>query len=145
MFKGHYLHTIDAKGRLSIPSKLRKYVAPEADNSFVMLKGVDRCIDLYPKDKWTEIENKLNTLNQFNPKQLRLIRMMLDNAQEDSMDSQSRILIPQELLDYAGIKNEVYVLGALKKIELWNPQTYEEYLKESDESFEQIASEVMNL
>jgi len=70
---------------------------------------------------------------------------MLDNAQEDKMDSQSRILIPQELLDYAGIKNEVLVLGVLKKIEMWDPQEYEKYKLKSAETFEEIASEVMSL
>lgn len=145
MFKGHYIHSIDAKGRVAIPAKLRKYISPEAEESFVMLKGTDKCIDIYPKDKWLEIEARLEKLSPFNPKQARLIRIMLDNAQEDKMDSQSRILLPQELLDHAGIKNEVLVLGVLKKIELWNPQEYENYKNKSSETFEEIAAEVMSL
>lgn len=145
MFKGHYLHSIDAKGRVSIPSKLRRYVVPEADNSFIMVQGVDKCIDIYPKDKWLEIEEKLQKLNPFLPKQSRLIRTMLHNAHEDTMDSQSRILVPQNLLEYAGIKNEVLILGALKKIEIWDPQTYNDYMSSSEESFADIAAEVMSL
>jgi len=145
MFKGHYIHSIDAKGRIAIPAKLRKYISPDAEESFVMLKGTDKCIDIYPKDRWQEIESRLELLSPFNPKQARLIRIMLDNAQEDKMDSQSRILVPQELLDHAGIKSEVLVLGVLKKIELWNPQEYENYKNKSSETFEEIAAEVMSL
>ncbi|HOJ17023.1 MAG: division/cell wall cluster transcriptional repressor MraZ [Ignavibacteriales bacterium] len=145
MFKGHYIHSIDSKGRIAIPAKLRKYISPDAEESFVMLKGTEKCIDIYPRDRWAEIETRLEKLNPFNPKQARLIRIMLDNAQEDKMDSQSRILIPQELLDYAGIKNEVLVLGVLKKIEMWDPQEYEKYKLKSAETFEEIASEVMSL
>ncbi|HSR18381.1 MAG TPA: division/cell wall cluster transcriptional repressor MraZ, partial [Ignavibacteriaceae bacterium] len=84
-------------------------------------------------------------LNQFRPKDAMFIRMFLQLATEGSLDSQSRILIPQNLLDYAKIEKEVLILGALKKIEVWNPKLYEEYLKQSKETYEQIAQEVMSL
>lgn len=145
MFKGQYLHIIDSKGRVNIPSKLRRYISAEASNTFVMTQGIDRCVDLYPKDHWSELESKLTKLNIYNQKDMRFIRMMLFNASEDSLDGQSRILIPQNLIEYAGIKNDVLILGAMKKIEIWNPDTFKEYLKSSEESFENIASEVMKL
>ena len=145
MFKGQFLHSIDSKGRLSLPARLRKNVAEDADNTFVMTLGIDKCIEIYPKDQWKLIEEKLLKLNFFDQREARFIRMMLQNAQEDTMDAQSRILIPQSLLDYAGIKNEVLILGVLKKIELWNNEIYNSYLSGSPESFEQIASQVMRL
>jgi len=145
LFKGHFVHTLDAKGRLSIPARLRKYISAEADNSFVMIQGIDRCIDLYPKDNWLLIEEKLKQLNNFDQKQQRFLRIILQNAHEDKMDGQSRILIPQTLLQHAKIENEVLLLGTLKKIELWNPKYYEEYLENSSETFEQIAQEVMRI
>lgn len=145
MFKGQFLHSIDSKGRLSLPARLRKNVAEDADNTFVMTLGIDKCIEIYPKDQWKLIEEKLLKLNFFDQREARFIRMMLQNAQEDTMDAQSRILIPQSLLDYAGIKNEVLILGVLKKIELWNNEIYNGYLSGSLETFEQIASQVMRM
>ncbi|MFA6596183.1 MAG: division/cell wall cluster transcriptional repressor MraZ [Ignavibacteriaceae bacterium] len=145
LLKGQFLHSIDNKGRLSIPARLRKNVSPEAENSFVLTLGIDKCIEIYPKDQWKLIEERLLKLNFFDQREARFIRMMLQNAQEDTMDAQSRILITQPLLDYAGIKNEVLILGALKKIELWDPKTYSEYISSSTETFEQIASQVMRL
>jgi len=145
VFKGQFLHAIDSKGRLSLPARLRKNVSQEADNTFVMTLGIDQCIEVYPKDQWKLIENKLLNLNFFDQREARFIRMMLQNAQEDTMDAQSRILIPQSLLDYAGITNEVLILGVLKKIELWNKDIYAGYLAGGKETFEEIASQVMRI
>jgi MraZ protein len=145
LFKGHFIHSLDAKGRLSIPAKLRKYITPDAEDSFVMIQGIDKCIDLYPKNHWQNIEDKLKLLNNFNQREQRFLRIILQNAHEDKMDAQSRILISQSLLQYAQIENEVLILGTLKKIELWNPKVYKEYLENSTETFEQIASDVMRI
>ncbi len=145
MFKGQYIHIIDSKGRVNIPSKLRRYISAEANGSFVMTQGIDRCVDLYPKDHWSDLESKLTKLNIYDQKDMRFIRMMLFNATEDTLDGQSRILIPQNLIEYAEIKNEVLILGAMKKIEIWNPDIFNQYIKSSEQSFEQIASEVMKL
>ncbi len=82
-------------------------------------------------------------LNPFQPKEAKFIRMILQHASEDSFDSQSRILIPQKLLEYAKIEKEVIILGALKKIEVWNPKVYEDYLNSSQETYEDIAAKVM--
>ena len=143
MFRGQYLYAIDSKGRVSIPAKLRRQVSPEANDSFVITRGTVACIDIFPLDQWNKVEDKLIALNSFNPDTARFSRMILQHATEDTLDSQSRILIPQPLLAYAGIEKEVMILGVLKKIELWNPKAYEEYLKESDETYEQIAAKVM--
>lgn len=143
MFRGYFLHTVDAKGRVSIPAKMRKHISAEANNNFVMVKGTVNCIDLYPMDQWAEFEKKMLELNMFDPEKARFIRTISQDLAEDSWDAQSRILIPQRLLKHAKIEKEIVVLGALKKIELWNPQVYEEYINQSPETFEQIASKVM--
>ncbi|HSL90421.1 MAG TPA: division/cell wall cluster transcriptional repressor MraZ [Ignavibacteriaceae bacterium] len=143
MFRGQFTYSIDAKGRISIPAKLRKQISPEANDSFVMTRGVSSCIDIYPLNEWNQIEEKLLKLNQFQPDDVRFVRMFTQYAIEDTMDSQSRILIPQNLIDYAKIEKEVLILGVLKKIEVWNPKIYEDYLSQSPETFEQIAAKVM--
>ena len=86
---------------------------------------------------------KLLKLNPFNPADAKFIRMISQFASEDTMDSQARILIPQPLIEYAKIEKEVLILGALKKIEVWNPKIYEEYINQTGESYEQIAAKVM--
>ncbi len=143
MFRGQFSYSIDSKGRISIPAKLRKQVSPESNDSFVMTQGTASCIDIYPLDQWLQIEEKLLKLNPFDPKEAQFIRMILQLASEDNLDSQSRILIPQNLIEYAKIEKEVLILGALKKIEVWNPKIYKEYIEQTSETYEQIAARVM--
>jgi MraZ protein len=143
MFRGQFTYSVDSKGRLSIPAKLRKHVSPESNDTFVMTQGTAACIDIYPLDQWQLFEAKLLNLNPFQPIDAKFIRMISQHATEDTLDSQSRIMVPQALLQYAKIDKEVLILGALKKIELWNPQVYAEYLEQSPETYEQIAAKVM--
>ena len=144
MFIGSFKYSIDSKGRVSIPAKLRKFVDPKSNDAFVMTRGTTNCIDVYPMNTWEElVQSKLNQLNSFEPKEAMFLRMFLQQAAEDKLDSQSRLLIPKSLVDYAGINKEVLILGAIKKIEIWNPQNYEEYLKTSELSYEEIAKQVM--
>jgi len=143
LFRGQYTYSVDAKGRVSIPAKLRKHINVEANDTFVMTKGTAVCIDVYPLDQWQQFEQTLLDLNTFIPLNAKFVRMSLQYATEDTLDTQSRILIPQNLLQYAKIDKEVLILGALKKIELWNPEVYDEYLKQTPDTYEQIAAEVM--
>jgi MraZ protein len=143
VFRGQFTYSVDSKGRLSIPAKLRKHVSPEAGDTFVMTQGTATCIDVYPMDQWTLFENRMKELNSFNPAHAKFIRITSQNAQDDVLDSQGRILVPQTLLKYAKIDKEVLILGVLKKIELWNPDVYAEYLNQIPETYEQIAAEVM--
>lgn len=143
MFRGQFTYSVDSKGRIAIPAKLRKHVAADANDTFVMTRGLSNCIDLYPLDEWQRIEEKLLQLNSFQPDDLRFIRMFVQYATEDTMDGQSRILIPSLLIEYAKIEKEVLILGALKKIEVWNPKIYDEYLNQSSQTYEEIAAKVM--
>lgn len=146
MFIGSFKYSIDSKGRVSIPAKLRKFINPEANDSFVMTRGTAQCIDLYPLDQWKElVAHKLNQLNTFDPKEAMFLRMFLQEAAEDKLDSQSRILIPKSLIEFAGIEKEVLILGAIKKIEIWNPEIYEKYIQENEIPYAEIAREVMKI
>jgi MraZ protein len=145
LFRGQFTYSIDSKGRISIPAKLRKQISPDANDSFVMTQGTGSCIDVYPLNEWQLIEERLLKLNSFVPDDSLFIRMMLQNATEDTMDSQSRILIPQSLIEYAKIEKDVLVLGVLKKIEIWNPEIYKNYISSTPETYEQIAAKVMTI
>ena len=145
MFLGSFYYSIDNKGRVSIPAKLRKYVNPAANDSFVLTRGTSQCIDVYPLDQWKEkIESKISKLNTFDPKQAMFLRMFLQEASEDTLDSQSRLLVPKNLVQYAAIEKEVLIMGVGKKIEIWNPDKYNQIIGENEDSFEEIAKEVMN-
>ncbi len=143
MFRGQFTYSMDSKGRIAIPAKLRKHISADANETFVMTRGLSNCIDLYPLDEWQKIEESLLNLNSFQPDDARFIRMFVQFAAEDVMDGQSRIMIPSTLINYAKIEKEVLILGALKKIEVWNPQVYEEYLLQSPQTYEEIAAKVM--
>jgi len=146
MFLGSYNYAIDAKGRISIPAKLRKFVSTEANNTFVLTRGSSKCINIYPMDYWKElVASKLDKLNTFDPQDAKFMRLFLQEATEDSFDSQSRLLVPKKLIDSAEIEKEVIILGMNKYIEVWNPKLYKDYLKEIEEPYENIAKEVMKI
>ena len=144
MFRGQFTYSIDSKGRISIPAKLRKHMSPEANDTFIITRGTTTCIDLYPLDQWQKYEEKFLKLNSFDPAEAKFIRMIMQYANDDSLDSQSRILIPQSLINFAQIEKEVLILGVLQKIEVWNPKIYEEYINQTGETYEQIAAKVMS-
>ncbi|MBZ0179903.1 MAG: division/cell wall cluster transcriptional repressor MraZ [Melioribacteraceae bacterium] len=146
MFIGNFKYSIDSKGRISIPAKLRKYVNPESNDSFVLTRGTEKNIDIYPMDLWkVVVADKLAKLNTFDPKESRFVRMLLQEASEDKLDSQSRLMVPKSLIEYASIEKDVFILGAMNKIEVWNPEVYDDYIKASPYSYEDIAKEVMKL
>jgi len=144
MFIGNFKYSMDSKGRISIPAKMRRYINPDANNSFIITRGMEKCLEIHPLDLWKELyAKKLKQLNSYNPVQARFLRMLLQEAAEDKLDSQNRLMIPKNLIEYSGIDGDVLILGAMDKIEVWNPRIYQEYLNESTLSYEDIAKEVM--
>ena len=144
MLIGSFKYSIDSKNRISIPAKLRKNLEGDSSNKLYINRGVVKCIDIYPSSQWKELLNKLEQLNHFNPKDAMFLRMFLQKASEETLDSQFRILLPQKLIEHAEIEKEVFILGAITKIEIWNPAVYEKYLQEQEESFEKVAEKVMS-
>lgn len=143
MFSGSFLYSVDSKNRLSIPAKLRKNLQPESKDSFIITQGLGKCLDLYPQDEWQSIVKRLRQLNQFDPNERKFTRMLLQNAMDVEMDNQARIILPMNLMQLVGIEKEVFILGSLDKIELWNPKIYDEYISNSPENYEQLAAKVM--
>ncbi len=142
-FKGSYSYSVDNKGRVSLPAKLRKYVSPEAGDTFVVTRGFEKCLFVYPVDEWNKVEQKLRNLSSYNAQDRRFMRELLELAHETQLDAQARLSIPQELREYAGIQNEVRIIGTLDKIEVWNPKVYEEYKNNHPETYENVAEKVM--
>lgn len=144
-FKGKYEYAIDDKGRLNLPAKLKKYVSPEANDTFTITRGHEGCLYLYPLDTWNGIERDFSArLNVHNEEDRLLLRIMLMHAQEVALDKQNRIGIPHDLLDIAKIKGNVILIGALDKIEIWCPEVLDAYLdSHADQTFEAIAGKVL--
>ena len=144
MFIGSFKYSADAKGRISIPSKFKKYITQEANDTFVMTRGIVQCIDVYPQDFWKEeVLTRVNQLDDFDPEEAAFKRMLFELAAEDKLDSQSRLLVPKNLLEFAGIEREVFILGQNKKIEIWNPEVYESQKNENLKPFAEIAKSIM--
>lgn len=143
-FKGSYEYSVDSKGRINIPARLRKYVSPDANDTFVITRGFDQCLFVYPLDEWNMMEKSVRDLSSSNPKDRFFTRALMERASDSQLDSQARITIPRDLLQFAGIENVVKIIGVLERIELWNPRLYDEYMKSQSESFEDVAQKVFD-
>lgn len=144
MFIGSFKYSVDNKGRISIPSIFKKYVTEVANETFVITRGIIQCIDIYPQDFWKEeVLTRVNQLDDFDPEEAVFKRMLFELAAEGKLDSQSRLLVPKNLLEFAGIERDVFILGQNKKIEIWNPEIYEAHKKENSKPFAEIAKQVM--
>lgn len=141
-FKGSYEYSVDSKGRINIPAKLRKYVSAEANDTFVITRGFEKCLFAYPLDEWNAFEHSVRKLSSSDPKHRYFTRTLLRWAAESQLDGQSRITIPKELLQFAGIENAVLILGVLERIEIWNPRIHQEYINTQPESYEDVAQRV---
>jgi len=141
-FKGSFHYTVDNKGRINIPAKMRKNLAPEANNSFVITRGFEPCIFVYPNDEWAKRESEIGTLQQTDPKHRHFTRMLLQYATDVELDGQYRIVLSKELIEYAKIENEVFILGAYDRIEVWNPAEFKKYLEGQQEDYLTVASKV---
>lgn len=143
-FKGEYDHSVDSKGRVSFPAKLRKYLDPSAQEKFTILRGLEKCLYLYPEDRWGNVEEKLLSKNQFSSRNRKVIRNFLRTADDVSLDNQNRIALPAKLMELAGISSRAIFIGSGDRIEIWSPEALEEEDSNLDfESYQDLFEEVM--
>jgi MraZ protein len=136
-FTGSYSYTIDAKGRVNIPAKMRKALNPVNDRTFVATRGNDPCVVLYPVEVWRQIEVKLIGLNKRRALHRYYTRNFVRHAEPVQYDQQGRIALPAELITYAGIDKEAEIVGMIDHIEIWEPGKLQEcdsqYADQQDE------------
>lgn len=120
-FTGEYSYTIDAKGRVNIPAKFRQSMAPENDNSFVITRGMDPCIWVYPLIAWQIIEDDLKDLSAISSINRSFIRSTVRYASSVSYDKQGRIMLSANLMNYAKLEKDALIIGMVNKIEIWDP------------------------
>lgn len=144
-FLGEYDATIDAKGRFLLPAGLKKQLPQDDSAQFVINRGFEKCLTLYPLQSWNPLFSKINKLNDFNPKVREFRRYFLNGATQVETDTANRILLPKNLLDHAGLQKDIVLVSALNKIEIWDKQKYQQLFETfTAESFSDLANEVMN-
>lgn len=139
MFMGEYNHTLDAKGRLIVPSKFREALGEE----FVVTKGLDGCLFVFPHEEWTSFEEKLKSLPMIDKEARMFTRYFLAGATTVEVDKSGRILIPQVLRESAGIDKDAVLIGVGSRVEIWAKDRYEGTVSFDD--MDEIAGHMMRL
>lgn len=140
MFMGEYQHNIDAKGRMIVPAKFREGLG----ESFVLTRGLDKCLFAYPMEEWKILEEKLKKLPLTKKDARSFTRFFFSGAVECEVDKQGRINIPQTLRNYSKLEKECVVIGVSGRVEVWAKEIWEDYFTESEESFAEIAENLLD-
>jgi MraZ protein len=142
-FHGEYEATVDAKGRFLLPGSLRKQL-PEAEHRFILSRGFEKCLTLYPLKSWELIIAKISQLNDFDPKVRQFRRQFLGGATEVELDTAGRLLLPASLKEFAGLGKDIVLAAALDRFEIWDAVKYKQLFEDfSPEAFSNLAQEVM--
>lgn len=135
MFLGEFQHTLDDKGRLTIPAKFRDGLGPR----FIVTRGLDGCLFAYPLSEWQVLESRLKTLPLTKADARAFVRFLFAGAAEGELDRQGRVRLPPSLREYAKIEKDVVVVGVSNRVEIWSKEVWESYMVEAASSFEEIA------
>ena len=141
---GEYECKLDTKGRFLMPAGLRKQLPEDQQGEFVLNRGLDKCLTLYPIPVWERELKRLQARNQYVRKNRAFLRMFLNGATKVQLDGNSRILIPKRLKEHAGLGKEMILVAQIDKVEVWDEKTYDKMMSEPEFDFEELAEEVMN-
>ena len=142
-FHGEYEATVDAKGRFLLPGGLKKQL-PEGECRFILSRGFEKCLTLYPLKSWELIIAKISKLNDFDPKVRQFRRQFLGGATEIELDGAGRMLLPGTLREFAGLNKDIVLAAALDRFEIWDASKYTQLFEDfSPDAFSNLAQEVM--
>ncbi|HOP74976.1 MAG TPA: division/cell wall cluster transcriptional repressor MraZ [Bacillota bacterium] len=141
MFMGEYQHAMDEKGRLIIPAKFREGLGEK----FVITRGLDNCLFVYPMEQWKQLEDKIKELPTSHADTRAFVRMFFSGAVEAELDKQGRVVIPAHLREHARIERDLYVIGVSTKVEIWAKETWESYSSQAQQSYESIAEKIIDI
>ena len=142
-FLGEFSCAIDNKNRLRVPAGLLKQLLPADMGRFVVNRGFEKCLVLYPITEWDRVFARINKLNTFKKENREFKRSFLRGATELTLDTAERVLIPRQLMEYADIENEVILAANGSIIEIWNPKVYDAMLSEDSDKYSDLAERVM--
>lgn len=140
MFMGEFQHSIDDKGRVIIPAKFRESLGP----SFVVTRGLDQCLFVYPMGEWGVMEQKLKALPLMKSDARAFTRFFFSGATECELDKQGRVNLPGNLREYAKLDKDCVVLGVSNRVEIWSKGIWESYFNQSEEAFNDIAEKLVD-
>lgn len=144
LFYGQYDHSLDRKGRIIIPSKLRQVLVESFSEKFMATRGLEKCVFLFPIEQWRNLEEKTKTLPFMTGSNARAFtRLLFSGAVECSIDKQGSILLPQNLREYAEIRKDLVITGVSDHIEIWSGEKWVEYLEKEGKTFEETAEKLM--
>jgi len=148
MFRGQYEHTMDAKGRVSLPARYREVLTEmdvEGRNAgrVILTRNFEKSLELYPLDKWLNFEEKVRSLPQFDPYVQRVLRVFVAGAVECTLDSHGRLLVPKSMRDFASLERDIVWVGQLEKIQMWSKPSWDSAvdaaLEDTDELRQKVA------
>lgn len=142
-FLGEYDCKVDSKGRLKMPSGLKRQLHPDDQDKFVLSRGIEEHLNLYPLKEWNKMVAELNKLNPYVKKNREFVRYFLRGATELVLDSNDRLNLPNKLMEFAGLDKEAVLFAHGSKIELWSQERYNQLIDEEPGDFAELAEEVM--
>ncbi len=137
---GEYQHSLDAKGRIFMPAKLRELLG----DSFIITRGLDRCLFVYPPAEWQAIEQKFRALPVTRADARKFTRFFFSGAVDAELDKQGRVNIPAHLREYAHLEKDCVIIGVSNRVEIWSYDEWQKYYEESEESFAEIAETIVD-
>ncbi|MDX9941228.1 MAG: division/cell wall cluster transcriptional repressor MraZ [Bacteroidales bacterium] len=140
---GEFDIKVDSKGRFMLPSGLKKQLTEGDQERFVINRGFEKNLTLYPQSEWQKISQEVNSLNLYNKKNREFVRYFFRGASEVMLDSANRLLLPKSLLEYAGIEKEIVLFAYGQRIEIWAREVYESMMNNEPEDFSSLAEDVM--
>jgi MraZ protein len=140
---GEFECKVDSKGRFLLPAGLKKQLSGEDLERFVVNRGFEQSLTLYPRSEWKKISSEVNSLNTFVKKNREFTRYFFRGATEVTPDVTSRLLLPKSLMEHAGIKNEIILFAYGQKIEIWAKDVYQSIMETEPDDFSSLAEEVM--
>lgn len=142
-FLGEYDVKVDSKGRLKLPSGLKKQLHPDNQDKFVLSRGIEEHLNLYPLNEWNKMVAEINKLNPYVKKNREFVRYFLRGATELILDANDRLNLPKKLMDFAGLDKEIVLFAHGNKIEVWSKDRYNDIMEDEPLDFADLAEEVM--
>ncbi|NQU19523.1 division/cell wall cluster transcriptional repressor MraZ [bacterium] len=144
MFYGEFYHQLDRKGRLVLPAKIREAAKNNFVDKFFITRGLDKCLFMFSEDEWRNQEQKFKSMPFVKSEARKFNRLYFSGAAEITYDKQGRIIIPQYLKQFAGIKRDIVVIGVSNRIEIWSKDIWLEFYNTSCDAFEEISERLID-